>query len=114
MGCDFIPSLCRDLVPAFHRSHNLRRNPERRVDFPVNRLRRSAPVDFQNPAIGRVKHHGDHLMSAQLLVQAPLRSVHPAIQESLLDGHQQVISQNAEEDMRLGAMPQVMKNGPLG
>ena len=52
-------------------------------------------------------------MSAQLLAEGPPRGVDIAIQKSFLDCDQQVISQQAEENVRLGAPLEVMEDGPL-
>ncbi len=103
-----------DFVPRFRGLHNLRRNPQSRIDFPMDRFRRRSLADFQNLAVCHRQHHRNHLMRAQLLAQAPPRRVHSPIQEPLLDGHEQVISQDAEKDMRLHAIFELMKNGPLG
>ncbi|MGH9452050.1 MAG: hypothetical protein ACRD11_16185 [Terriglobia bacterium] len=53
-------------------------------------------------------------MGSQARVYGPPRSVQATIQKPLLDGRQQMVRRDAEEDMGLGAAFEVMKDGPLG
>src|ERR1035438_6563254 len=64
-------------------------------------------------AIAGRQNDGDHLVGAELLAQGPPRGVDIAIQKSLLDGRQQMVGQNAEENVGLGATLQMMEDGPL-
>src|SRR5208283_4483438 len=112
-GWDFIPSLCINLVPGLSRLHHLYGNLERCVDLLVHRLRGSGFADLQDLSVGGGENHGDHLVSAELLAQGRPRSVNAAVQESLLDRDQQVISQHTEEDVSLGAILQMMEDRPL-
>ncbi len=99
-------------MPGFDGLHNLCRDLERRVDFPVDWFRGGALANLQDLPVGGGQHHGDHLVGAQLLAQGPPRGVHTAIQESLLNRHQQMISQDAEEDMSLRAFFEMDADGP--
>ena len=98
-------------MPSSHGFHDLRGDLQSRVDVTVDRFRRGAFANPQGPAVAGGQHHGDHLVGAELLAQRPPGGVHARVQEPFLDGHQQMVSQDAEEDMGLGATFEVMENG---
>src|SRR3989449_3280369 len=52
-------------------------------------------------------------MGAELLPQRPPGSVQAAIQVSFLHRHQEMVGQDAEEDMSLRALFEMMEDGPL-
>src|SRR5207249_6279759 len=101
------------LVPGLDRFHDLGRYVERGVDLAVHRFGYRSLPDFEHAAIGGGQNNGRHLMSAELLAKRPPGSVNPGFEESMLDGRQQMIGQYTKEDVRLGAVLEVMKNGPL-
>ncbi len=82
----FVPSLGFCPVPGFHGFHNLQRDLERRVDLTMGWLRGGCFSDLYDPAMGGGQHHGDHLVSAELLTQAPPRGVNVLIEKPLLNG----------------------------
>src|SRR5207248_6214596 len=109
-SCHFIPSLCRWFMPSLDRLH---RYLQRRIDFSVDRFRSGALANLQHLTFFGGQHHCDDLVRAQLFAQGPPGGVHTAIQEALLDGYQQMVGQDTEEDMRLRALFQMMEDGPL-
>ena len=99
--------------PGFDRLHDFHRDAESGVDFSVQRFGGCGFPDFQHAAVGCGQNNGRDLMGAELLANAPPRSVNPGLQEPVLDGRQQVIGQHTKEDVGLGPVFQMMKNRPL-
>src|SRR5437879_5249070 len=98
-------------MPSLDRLHDLRRYLQRRIDFPVHRFRRGALANLQHLAVLGRQHHRNDLVRAEWCAQGPPGGVHAAIQEALLDGYQQMVSQDTEKDMRLRALFQMVEEG---
>ena len=100
-------------MPSLDRLHDLRRYLQRRIDFSVHRFRSGALANLQHLSLLGRQHHRDYLVRAQLSAQGPPGGVHAAVQEALLDGHQQMVGQDTEKDMRLRALFLMVEDGPL-
>src|SRR5215831_15033564 len=95
-----VSSLGDVLVPDLG-LHDLHRNTQRFIDRTMGRLWGGTLPNFhQVPVAGR-EHHRHDLVGAELLAQAPPRRVRPLIQELFFDGDQQVVRQDAEDNVRL-------------
>src|SRR5207237_3909577 len=57
--------------------------------------------------------NADDLMGSELIANGPPGGVHAGLQEAVLDGGQQMVSQHAKKNVGLGAVLQMMKNRPL-
>lgn len=113
MGLHFFSSLLRFFLPGLYRLHDLQRNLERRVDLAMNGLRDGPLSDLQDSTICGWQYDRNDLMRAELLADAPPGGVNPLVQESLFDSNQQVIRQDAQEDVRLRSILKVVENRPL-
>src|SRR5262249_25997138 len=110
--CSVVSSLGDVLVPDLG-LHDLHRHPQRFIDRTMGRLWGGTLTNFhQVPVAGR-EHHRHDLVGAELLAQAPPRRVRALVEELFLDGHEQVVGQDAEENVRLRAPLQVVKDRAL-
>src|SRR5712691_9612861 len=100
-------------MPGLHRLHDLERNLEGGVDLALYRFRDGPLSDLQDPAVRAWQYDRYDLMRAELLADAPPGGVHPLVQEALFDRDQQVIRQDAQEDVRLCSILKVVENRPL-
>ena len=65
--------------------------------------RRPLP-DAQGLPVRRRQHHRDDLVRGELLAQRGPRRVHALVQEAFLDRDEQVVGEDAEEDVGLHAV----------
>ena len=74
--------------------------------------RRTFPDPEHSSRFGR-QYHGYDLVRAEFITKRGPRGVDALIQEVLLDDCQQMICQDAEKDVRLSTMFEIMENRPL-
>src|SRR5205814_2133621 len=80
----------------------------------VLRFRASGFADGQYAAMMIFgQDDGDDLMGSELIANGSPGGVHAGLQEAVLDGGQQMVSQHAKKNVGLGAVLQMMKNRPL-
>ena len=69
--------------------------------------------DPQHPSRFSRQHYSHDLVRSEFVPNRRPRCVEALIEEVLLDDRQQVICQNAEKDVRLSAVFEMMGNRPL-
>src|SRR5215468_1693609 len=101
-------------MPGFDGLYDMGRNAERGVDLAVLGFGSGGFPDFQYSAVRILgENDGDDLMRTQLLANGPPRGMNARLQEPMLDGGQQMVSQNAKENVGLCPVLQMMKDRPL-
>ena len=96
-----------------HRLDDVRGDAEQIVELLVDGLGCGSAADGKDVAIGGGQVDGDHLVGGELFADRAPGSVEPAVAKGLLDGHQQVVSEHAQEDVRLHSLLEVMEDRPL-
>jgi len=88
-------------------------NPQEIVELNVLRLRLRSLADPQHRSLVRGQHHRRYLVGLQRLAHRGPRGMHPLAQKRVLDRHQEVIGQHAQEDVRLHAPLELMEDRSL-
>ena len=101
-------------MPGFDGFQNVGRNPKGGVDLAVLRFGSGGFTDFQDSAVFIFgQNDRDDLVCAELLANGPPGGVNSSLQEPVLDGGQQMVSQDAKENVSLCPVLQMMKDRPL-
>ena len=111
-GCSVVSSLGEVLVPELG-LHDLHRNTQRCIDRTMGRLWGGTLPNFHELPVAGREHHRHDLVGAELLAEAPPGRVRALVQELFLDGDQQVVGQDAQKNVRLGAPLQVVEDRTL-
>ena len=89
------------------------RHLEHTIDLSVHVVRSGCLADLQDPAIGRGQHDGRDLVGRQLPPQRGPRRMAPLVETPLLDGHEEMVGEHAEEDVGLHAVLEVVEDRAL-
>ena len=89
-------------MPSFDGLQNVDRNPKRGVDLAVLGFGNGGFADFQDSTVFIFgQNNRDDLVRAELLANGPPGGVNSGLQEPVLDGGEQMVSQHAKEDVSL-------------
>ena len=77
-------------------------------------LGRGSAADGKHVAVGGRQVDGDDLVGGEFLADCAPRRVEAGVAKCFLDGHQQVIGEHAQKDVRLHPLLEVMENRTLG
>ena len=101
-------------MPSLDGLQNIGRNPKSGVDLAVLRFGSGGFTDFQDSAVFIFgQNDRDDLVCAELLANGPPGGVNSSLQEPVLDGGQQMVSQHTKEDVSLCPVLQMMENRSL-
>ena len=99
--------------PSLDGRHDLLGNGEDPVDQPMLGLGRGGPADFEQVPVGGRQDGCDDLVGAELLTERRPRGVDGLVEESLLNGDQQVVGEHTKEDVCLDAVLKMVEDRPL-
>ena len=100
-------------LPGLYWTYDLYRHPKGLVQNPVVGLGGRAATNPQNSVLVRRQHDRRNLVRGQQVANRRPGRVNLLTQQRRLDGNQQVICQDAEEDVRFYPVLEMMENGTL-